>query len=127
MGEGLDVSPSGYYRWLTRPPSQRSREDDEVVRQIRRGFAASGQTYGVRRVWPDVLAWGYACGRERVARLMRCERSQARPPRRRLPRDVGERPADALAPNTLERNFIATPPNQRWAVDFTYTWATEGW
>ena len=24
----------------------------------RRSFAESGESYGVRRVWPDVLAWG---------------------------------------------------------------------
>ena len=34
--------------------------------------------------------------RERVARLMRQETLQARPPRRRLPRDLGERPVKAL-------------------------------
>ena len=53
----LDVSPSGFYSWLMRPPSQRSRYDEVLVRQIRRSFAESGESYGVRRVWPDVLAW----------------------------------------------------------------------
>ena len=56
------------------------RYDEVLVRQIRRSFAESGESYGVRRVWPDVLAWGYGCGRERVARLMRQEKLQARPP-----------------------------------------------
>ena len=90
----LDVSPSGFYSWLMRSPSQRSRYDEVLVRQIRRSFAESGESYGVRRVWPDVLAWGYGCGRERVARLMRQETLQARPPRRRLPRDR-ERPGES--------------------------------
>ena len=75
----LDVSPSGFYSRLMRSPSQRSRYDEVLVRQIRRSFAESGESYGVRRVWPDVLAWGYGCGRERVARLMRQETLQARP------------------------------------------------
>ena len=123
----LDVSTSGFYSWLTRPPSQRARKDEVLLRQVRRSFRESGDTYGVRRVWPDLLAWGYVCGRERVARLMRQERLQARQPRRRLPRDQGERPAAFLAPNTLERCFEAERPNQRWVADFTYIWATEGW
>ena len=46
----LDVSPSGFYSWLMRPPSQRSRYDEVLVRQIRRSFAESGESYGVRRV-----------------------------------------------------------------------------
>ena len=127
MCEVLDVSPSGYYSWLHRAPSQRSRDDDLLLRQVRRSFAESGETYGVRRVWPDVLACGYRCGRERVRRLMRQAAMQARPPRRRLPKDNGERPLHALAPNRLERSFEASRPNQRWVADFTYIWATEGW
>ena len=127
MCEILDVSPSGYYSWLNRPPSQRARDDDVLVRHIHRSFGESGETYGVRRVWPDLLAWGYHCGRNRVARLMRQAGLQARPPRRRLPRDRGERPTGVLAPNTLERRFDAERPNQRWVADFTYIWATEGW
>ena len=109
MCEVLDVSPSGFYSWLMRSPSQRSRYDEVLVRQIRRSFAESGESYGVR---PDVLAWGYGCGRERVARLMRQEKLQARPPRRRLPRDLGERPVKALAPNKLARQFAASRPGQ---------------
>ena len=51
----LAVSPSSFYSWLVRPPGQRSRYDEVLVRQIRRSFAESGESYGVRRVWPDVL------------------------------------------------------------------------
>ncbi len=112
--------------WLNRPPSQRSREDEVLVRQIHRSFSESGDTYGVRRVWPDLLVWGYRCGRERVARLMRQESLQARQARRRLPRDRGERATGILAPNSLERCFEAERPDQRWVADFTYIWATEG-
>ena len=123
----LDVSPSGYYSWLTRPPSRRAREDEILVRQVRRSFLESGETYGVRRVWPDLVAWGYLCGRERVARLMRQERLRARQPRRRLPQDKGQRPEAVLAPNTLARCFEAERPDQRWVADFTYIWTCEGW
>ena len=115
-----------FYSWLVRPPSQRSRYDEVLVRQIRRSFAESGESYGVRRVWPDVLAWGYGCGRERVARLMRQETLQARPPRRRLPRDLGERPVKALAPNKLARQFAASRPDERWVADLTYIWDCGG-
>ena len=54
-----------------------------LIRQIRRSFTDSGATYGVRRVWPDLLAWGYDVGRERVARLMRQEALKTRPPKRK--------------------------------------------
>jgi len=127
MCEVLDVSPSGYYSWLNRPPSQRSKDDAVLVRQIHRSFTESDHTYGVRRIWPDLLAWGYSCGRERVARLIRREGLHARQPRRRLPLDRGARQTSLLAPNALDRCFEAQRPNQRWVADFTYIWATEGW
>lgn len=123
----LDVSASGYHSWLNRAPSQRMRDDEVLTRQIRRSFTESGETYGVRRVWPDLLSWGYPCGRERVARLMRLCALKARQPRRRLPKDTGERPMHALAPNRLDRQFVASQPNQRWVADFTYIWTLEGW
>ena len=52
MCEVLDVSPTGFYSGLSRPPSTRQREDEVLIRQIRRSFTDSGDPYGVRRVWP---------------------------------------------------------------------------
>ena len=127
MCEVLDVSPSGFYGWLKRPPSARARYDTELTKQIHLSFTESGGTYGVRRVWPDLLAWGYECGRERVSRLMRCAGLEARPRRTRAPKDRGDRPESAIAPNLLDRDFSAPTPNTRWVADFTYVRTLEGW
>ncbi len=56
---------------------------------------------------------------------MRAQALRARPRRRSLPRDEGRR--SAIAPNTLDREFHAERPNQRWIADFTYIWTAEGW
>lgn len=127
MCEVLDVSPSGFYSWRVRPPSRRARLDEMLVKDIRRSFADSGQTYGVRRIWPDLNDWGHDVGRERVARLVRALQLVAQPKRRKRPVDQGERLESAIAPNTLDREFSATAPNQKWVADFTYVWAGEGW
>jgi transposase InsO family protein len=47
--------------------------------------------------------------------------------RRKRPVDQGERQASAIAPNTLDRDFTATGPNQKWVADFAYVWTSEGW
>jgi len=125
--EVLDVSPSGFYSWLDRPPSHRARYDEVLVKDIRRSFYDSDETYGVRRVWPDLQCWGHAIGRERVARLMRSLKLVARSRRRRQPVDKGVRLDSAIAPNTLDRDFTATAPDQKWVADFTYVWTREGW
>lgn len=127
MCEALGVSRGGFYEWLKRPRSRRSQENDKLLIQIRTSFERSDRTYGSPRVWHDLRAWGFACGRHRVARLMLLEGLQARRKRRRLPSDQGERPESSIAPNLLDRQFVATAPNQSWVADFTYIWTAEGW
>jgi len=56
--EALGVSRGGFYAWLTRPRSQRSRSDEELGAKVRTSFLASDRTYGARRVWHDMLAEG---------------------------------------------------------------------
>jgi putative transposase len=125
--EALDVSRSGFHAWLNRSPSKRTLEDESLLALIRRSFLGSDRTYGARRVWHDVLAEGFNCGLHRIERLMRANAMKARPRRRYLPPDTGERVAAAIAPNVLDRQFYATSPNSKWIADFTYIWTAEGW
>jgi putative transposase len=127
MCGALGVSRGGFYAWLTRPRSDRARSDEALAAKIRTSFIGSDRTYGARRIWKDVLADGVSCGLHRVERLMRRQALRARPRRRRLPPDQGERQAGAVAPNVLERSFNAPAPNRRWIADFTYIWTAEGW
>lgn len=69
---------------LAHPDSQRT---------IDRSFESSVRTYGARRVWHDVLADGFSCGLHRIERLMRENALRARPRRRVLPKNTGERAA----------------------------------
>jgi putative transposase len=110
--EALGVSRGGLYAWLTRPCSQRSRNDEELGARVRASFLASDRTYGARRVWHDLLAEGVSCGLHRIERLMRLQALRARPRRRRLPPDLGERQATAVAVNVLDRSFEAAAPNR---------------
>jgi putative transposase len=123
----MEVSPSGFYEWLERGPSARSRANVKLLVQIRTYFEASDRTYGAPRILRDLQAAGERCGENRVARLMRGAKLVARRRRRRLPADSGVRHEHGLAPNLLERQFEAAGPNQRWVADFTYLWTAEGW
>jgi putative transposase len=123
----LGVSRSGFHAWLTRSPSVRSRSDDKVGQQVKASFLASDRTYGARRVWRDLLAEGVNCGLHRVERLMRLQALRARPRRRRLPKDTGDRSIATMPSNILDRQFEATRANQKWIADFTYIWTAEGW
>jgi putative transposase len=125
--DALGVSRSGFHAWLNRSPSARSRSDEALGAQVRTSFVASDRTYGARRVWRDLLAYGSECGQHRVERLMRLQGFRARPRRRRLPKDTSDRQLKAVPANLLDRQFEAERPNQKWIADFTYIWTTEGW
>jgi putative transposase len=125
--EALGVSRSGFYAWLRRGPSARSRRDEMLSAKIRGSFVASDRSYGARRVWHDLLATGIECGLHAIERLMRRSGLRARPRRRRLPIDLGERSTPAIAANVLKRQFEASAANRKWVADFTYVWTAEGW
>ena len=125
--EALGVSRSGFHAWLSRPAGARAGADEALKVRVRASFVASDRTYGARRVWHDMLAEGAVCGLHRVERLMRVQALRARPRRRGLPADTGDRSKVAVAANVLDRQFEASAPNQKWVADFTYIWTAEGW
>jgi putative transposase len=127
MCEALGVSRGGFYAWLTRPRGARSRSNEDLAARVRASFLASHRTYGATRVRRDLIADGIACGLHRIERLMRLHGLRARPRRRRLPPDLGERPAPAVAANVLDRRFQAPAPNRKWIADFTCIQTAEGW
>ena len=55
---------------------------------------------------------------------MRAQALRARPRRRGLPRDEGDRLLATLSPNVLDRQFVADGPNQKWIADLTYVWTS---
>jgi len=120
----LEVSASGYYAWLKRPPSTRARADAQLTLRIREIHQHSRATYGVPRVYAELQARGIRIGRKRVARLMNAAGIYGVSRRRWITttqRDRAARPA----PDLVERNFTAAAPNRLWVADITYipTWA----
>lgn len=116
----LGVSTSGYYEWRSRPKSSRALEDEIILESIKLAYAASRDTYGYRRMHTELVEeYGYAGGRDRVARIMRQNGIVGltrRKFRRTTIRDDDARPA----PDLLDRDFSATRPDERWVADITY-------
>ncbi len=103
--DALGVSRAGFHAWLNRSPSARSRSDGAVSQQVKASFIASDRTYGARRVWYDLLANGVECGLHRIERLMRLQALRARPRRRGLPKDEGDRQIATVPSNILDRQL----------------------
>jgi len=122
----LDVSRSGYYAWLKREPSARTKANAELLGAIREIHAESDGTYGSPRVHVELAErpQGPKAGLNRVARVMRWAGLRGVSPRkwaRTTVRDEKARPA----PDLVHRDFTATGPDQLWVADITYvpTWA----
>ena len=126
MCDVLRVSRSGFYAWLTRPLSVRRTRDAELAREIREVHAKSRGTYGVPRVHAALRSLGYACGRKRVAHLMRQERLYSKA-RRKFRATTDSTHSLPVAPNVLAQNFEIGDLNQVWVADITYIPTGEGW
>ena len=120
----LEVSTSGYYAWLKRPPSKRSREDAILTDRIRWIYLLSRSSYGAPRVYEELKDEGVRVGRKRVARLMRAAGLQGISRRKRV-RTTVRKPGARPAPDLVDRDFTADRPDQLWVADITYirTWA----
>jgi hypothetical protein len=107
----LRVSSSGYYGWVTRPPSARAQANARLLERIRALHADHDGIVGSPRIWEDLRYAGERCGRHRVARLMRRAGLQGVPQRRRWrTKPCRARPQGTR--NHLERNFTATAQYQ---------------
>ena len=125
----LPIAPSTYWWHKARhaDPTQRSmraQRDERLRAAIQRIWDENEQVYGAEKVWRQLRREGHRVARCTVERLMRqmglrgAVRGRAWIVTTR-PDDAAARPADLV-----DRQFVATRPNQLWVADFTYvaTW-----
>jgi transposase InsO family protein len=122
----LQVSAAGYYDWLKRVESARSRHNRRLLVAIRACHARSHRNYGSPRITRELRADGERCSENRVARLMRVHGVRAKRVKkwRATTQSAHGLP---VAPNTLKRRFEVDAPNRVWASDISYIWTEEGW
>jgi len=126
MARVLDVSRSGFYAWLDRPPSNRSLEDERLKVAIAAAHVKTRQTYGATRLQAELNEEGFAVGRDRVARLRRAMGIRCRQ-KRQFKATTNSNHALPVADNVLEQTFAAQGPDEVWHTDITYIPTGEGW
>jgi len=122
----LKVSRSGFYRWLDRGKSQRERDNDQLLVQIRRIHLQSRQTYGSPRITQALRLEGIKSNKKRVARLMQRNRIVSKI-KRKFKVTTRTNPKRPVADNLLKTGLKVLAPNQVWVSDITYLWTREGW
>ena len=108
------------------PP--RARRDLELSEAIRRGYEATFQVYGVRKVWRQLGREGIAVARCPVERLMRSLGLEGVGRGKKCRTTGGDDNANRPVAR-VNRQFTATRPNQLWVAEFTdvATWAGVGY
>ena len=121
----LDLSPSGYYAWLDREPSDRAKRDEKLTERIEAVWRENRRVYGRPRIYADLKEAGERVGEKRVGRLMKRAEIVGASRRRRGPKTTRRNEDARPAPDLVERNFSADGPDQLWVADITYipTWA----
>lgn len=128
MCRALTVSTQGYHQWHVRSPrrEERRQKERELKDKVRMAHAKGRRTYGRVRVTRELRSDGISVGEKRVGRLMREEGLRAKAAKK-FKATTNSKHSQPVAPNTLNRDFSATAPNQKWVGDITYIWTEEGW
>jgi putative transposase len=122
----LQVAPSSYYDYKSRPPSRRKLRDGELKKEILRVHGENFDAYGAEKMWRQLHREAISCGRDRVARLMR-ELGLCGITRRKSPRTTtAAKDAAALPGDHVKRNFKADEVNKLWVNDLTYVAISSG-
>jgi len=100
----------------------------ERMNLVQRAYEASHKTYGYRRIqiWIKQKC-GVIINHKAVLRLMNKLgiRSVAR--RRKFIKKMQDMDTYHHYPNILNRDFVATHPNQKWVTDVTFIQTQQGW
>jgi putative transposase len=129
MCDVLNVSASGYYDSIERPPSERAKRHERIQQAVEQVHAESNGIYGSYKVAETLQKredLESAC-RNTVAAAMREMGLKSRVCKRFKPTTTQSDPTKQPAENKLDRNFTADAPNRKWVTDITYLATAAGW
>ena len=126
MCKVLRVSSSGYYDWIDRPESERSKSNRALMTKIRCFHQASRRTYGSPRIHRDLQEVGEDVSVNRVARLMKQAGIQSKMAKRFVV-TTNSKNTMQPAPDQLKRKFHTEAPNKAWVSDTTFIATRQGW
>jgi putative transposase len=125
MCKVLEVTKSGFYKWLAKPLSDRAQEDQLILKDVEHFFKESHETYGSPRIYHDLKEAGWNIGQKRVARLMR--QAAIRPIRSYKRKYQRYSKPDNTHPNLVNQEFTVPKPDKVWVTDITQIQTYEGW
>lgn len=121
----LGVSKSGYYDWINREPSDRSKQKEIIKAEIRNIYDENFCIYGAPKITKELHKRGFTTAESTVTRYMREMGIRACWVRPYTVTTHSENFSDELR-NILNRDFSPMEPNAVWCTDITYIHTREG-
>jgi putative transposase len=125
MCKVLEVGSSGYYKWKSKPISNRTFVKEEIKQKITSIYFASKQRYGSPRITTELNALGYKISRITVAKYMR-ELGLRSKLSKKFKVTTDSKHNFLVVENVLDRNFTVANPSRVWVSDITYIQTKEG-
>jgi len=125
MSKTLQVSSSGYYKWLANR-SKSNKRLENLDKQVLTVFKASKGTYGGPRIAMELQSKGISCSKSSVGRRMKLHNLCARAKKRYVVTTDSSHDYQP-APNLLMRNFEVEKINTVWVSDITYVRVANYW
>jgi transposase InsO family protein len=126
MAKIFGVSKSGYYSWLKRPESKRSKENKKLLNIIKNIYENSKRRYGSPKIYKALLNMGIKCGKNRLIRIMR-ENNMRSITKKKFKITTNSKHNNPVFNNILNRQFEVEKPNKVWVSDITYIYTNEDW
>jgi putative transposase len=121
----LNVSRSGYYKYLNHKPSNRDIENEILSKEIKQIFEENKGRYGSVRIAKCLEQKEIHVNRKRVSRLMRNMKLYPRGSRYRYKR-YNQTTNAVERPNLLNQIFESDGRNKIWVGDITYIPTNKG-
>ncbi len=122
----VGVGPRGLRAFRSRPASRRQRSDLVTLPHIKEQSRLSPGSYGRPRMTEELKEIGLNVGHRRVGRLMRENGIfVVRTRKHKVTTDSNHK--FNIAPDLLDRDFMAEEPNQKWAGDISHVRTRQGW
>ncbi len=124
----FDMSPSGWYAWLKRPPSPQARDETRLEVEIRAAHQRTRETYGPERLQQDLAEPGGRVGVHRIKRIRKKKLGLRCKQKRTFQATTDSQHGWPVAENLWDQDFATTQaPNEVWLSDLTYIPTGEGW
>ena len=125
MCKVLEVSSSGYFKWKSKPTSNRLLRKEKIKHQISLIYFASKQRYGSPRITSELNALDYKISKVTVAKYMK-ELGLRSKLSKKFKVTTNSKHNYLVVENVLNRDFMPSKASQTWVSDITYIQTKEG-